>query len=123
MTLYQTVVMVFINRNMVNGCYNLMSFNINTIIMNTGIKHHPERHRFEIQINGVTGYVEYEESAAEIDITHTIVPSEIGGRGIGTDLVKYALAYARVEHMKVIPSCSFVAAMMDKHEVYKDLRA
>lgn len=90
--------------------------------MNTAIEHHPERHRFEIQVDGVTGYIEYEESGDKIDFTHTIVPSEIGGRGIGTDLVKYALAYARVEHLKVIPSCSFVAAMMDNNEVYQDLR-
>ena len=91
-------------------------------MMNTAIKHHPERHRFEIHVDGETGYIEYEESAAEIDYTHTVVPKGIGGRGIGTDLVKYALAYARVEHLKVIPSCSFVAAMIDNNDVYKDLR-
>lgn len=90
--------------------------------MNTAIKHNSERHRFEILIDGVTGYIEYEESGDEIDFTHTIVPSEIGGRGIGTDLVKYALAYARVEHLKVIPSCSFVESMIQNNEVYKDLK-
>ena len=90
--------------------------------MNTGIKHHPENNRFEIHIDGYIGYIEYQKTADVIDYTHTIVPPELGGRGLGTELVKYALAYARVEHLKVVPTCSFVAALMDKHPVYQDLR-
>ena len=90
--------------------------------MNTGIKHHPKKHRFEVHIDGHTGYIEYEKTATVIDYTHTIVPPELGGQGLGTELVKYALAYARVEHLKVIPTCSFVAAMMDKHAIYQDLK-
>ncbi len=90
--------------------------------MNTAIKHHLDKKRFEVHIDGFVGYVEYEKSAAVIDYTHTIVPRELGGQGLGTELVKYALAYARVEHLKVIPTCSFVAALMDKHSIYQDLR-
>ena len=89
--------------------------------MNTGIKHYPENNRFEIHIDGMIGYVEYKKSAAVIDYAHTVVPRKLSGRGLGTELVKYALAYARVEHLKVIPSCSFVAAMIDKHVVYQDI--
>ncbi len=91
--------------------------------MNTNIKHNPENSKFEVHVNGFVGYIEYEKSATVIDYTHTIVPPELGGQGLGTELVKYALAYARVEHLKVIPSCSFVAALMDKYVVYQDLRA
>jgi len=65
--------------------------------MNTEIKYHPQNNRFE-------------------------APRELGGHGLGTELVKYALAYAWVEHLTVIPTCSFVAALMDKHVVYQDLR-
>jgi len=90
--------------------------------MNTGIKHHPENNRFEVRIDELVGYVEYEKSKGVIDYTHTIVPRELGGRGLGTELVKYALAYARVKHLKVIPTCSFVAVIMGKHAVYQDLR-
>ncbi len=91
--------------------------------MNTDITHEPQNNRFEVHTDGAVGYIEYEKSATVINYTHTVVPSELGGRGLGTELVKYALAYARVEHLKVIPSCSFVAALIDKHAVYQDLRA
>ena len=91
--------------------------------MNKAIKHQPEKNRFTVKIDGFEGYIEYLRTASVIDYTHTIVPKALGGRGLGTDLVKYALAYARVEHLTVIPSCSFVAAMMEKHVVYQDLRA
>lgn len=89
--------------------------------MNLLIKQNKESQRFEILINGLTGYMTYVQHNDFIDFTHTIVPKQLGGQGIGTDLVKYGLAYARVHHLKVKPSCSFVAAMMDKNKVYQDL--
>jgi predicted GNAT family acetyltransferase len=90
--------------------------------MNKDIIHIPARNRFEVHTDGFVGFLEYDKSADSINYTHTIIPKELGGRGLGTELVKYALAYARVEHLKVIPSCSFVAALMDEHSVYHDLR-
>lgn len=91
-------------------------------IMRIQIVHQPKDHRFIIEIENKVAYIEYEKSKNVLDLTHTIVPREMGGQGLGTQLVKYALAYARVEHLKVIPTCSFVAALMDKHVVYQDLR-
>ncbi len=90
--------------------------------MNPQIIHKPKDHRFVIQVENMVAYIEYEQSTNLIDLTHTIVPRELGGQGMGTQLVKYALAYARVKHLKVIPTCSFVAALMDKYVVYQDLR-
>ncbi|OOR90826.1 GNAT family N-acetyltransferase [Moraxella caviae] len=88
----------------------------------TTITHHPERRRFETQIDGHTAYLSYEIVSDDVlDYDHTIVPSELGGRGLGKQLVKHALDYARANGKKVIPTCSFVAAIIDKTPEYQDL--
>jgi predicted GNAT family acetyltransferase len=51
------------------------------------------------------------------------VPKELNGRGIGSRLVRGVLDIARAEGLKVRPLCPFVAAYIDKHPEYADLRA
>lgn len=85
------------------------------------IKHNQENQRFEVHLEGHVGFMSYVLSDGVIEYNHTIVPKELGGRGIGSELVKYGLAYARVNHLKVIPSCSFVEAFINKHGVFQDL--
>ncbi len=54
---------------------------------------------------------------------HTIVPPEIGGRGIAGKLVEALIADARAGNFKVTPECSYVAAAFAKHPEWADLRA
>lgn len=91
--------------------------------MLTQIKHNNDSHRFEVHLDDHMGYLSYLLKDGVINYNHTIVPQALGGRGIGTELVKYALAYARVHHLKVIPACSFVEAYIVKHPEHQDLLA
>jgi len=92
--------------------------------MSINIEHNTQTHRFETHIDGHTGYLEYEkQSDGVLDFTHTIVPKELGGQGIGSQLVKHGLEYARAHDYKVKPSCLFVDAYINKHEDYQSLRA
>jgi len=92
--------------------------------MSINIEHNKQIHRFEVHIDGHTGYLEYKEQGdGLLEYAHTIVPKQLGGQGIGSQLVKHALDYARDNNYKVIPSCSFVDAYMNKHESYQSLRA
>ena len=91
--------------------------------MLTTIEHNTETHRFAVQLDGHVGYLSYLLKDGVVNYNHTIVPKALGGRGIGTELVKYALAYARVNHLKVIPGCSFVEAYINKHPEHQDLLA
>ncbi len=90
--------------------------------MSAAVKHDATRHRFETVVDGHTGYIEYHMVDAVMSIDHTIVPSEIGGRGIAGTLMKTALDYARAEGLKVIPACSYADAYITKHPEYEDLR-
>jgi uncharacterized protein len=52
---------------------------------------------------------------------HTVVPPELGGKGVGGKLVAALIADAREKGFKVAPECSFVAAAFDKHPEWADL--
>lgn len=54
---------------------------------------------------------------------HTLVPVEIGGRGVAGKLVDALIADARAEHFRIDPKCSYVEATFRKHPEWADLRA
>jgi hypothetical protein len=82
----------------------------------------PERHRFEIDLgDGQFAFAEYTLPAGKIMFTHTEVPENHEGRGIGTVLIEAGLAAARERGLKVIPICPFFAAYMQKHSEVQDL--
>ena len=85
------------------------------------IVHNETAKRFETSIDGHMGYISYKEHDDKLVYDHTIVPQELGGRGVGSALVKQALNYARENNKKVVPQCSFVASYIDKHPDYQDL--
>lgn len=88
------------------------------------ITHNLATQRFETTIEGHTAYLSYDKvDDTTLDYNHTIVPSELGGRGIGTALVKHALDYVKAQGLKVVPSCSFVRHFISKDSDYADLVA
>jgi len=78
-------------------------------------------HRFELAIEGHLAATYYKIENGVITFIHTEVPPELGGKGVGSKLVKDALDQVRKEGMKVIAQCPFVKAYIDKHNEYADL--
>ena len=83
----------------------------------------PARHRFELEADGHIAFAAYEREDGIITFTHTIVPGALQGRGIGSTLIKAALAAVRAEGLKVVPECPFVRAYIEKHPEEQDLVA
>ena len=54
---------------------------------------------------------------------HTLVPPEIGGRGIAARLVAALIEDARKQDFTVDPQCSYVAAAFAKHPEWASLHA
>lgn len=74
------------------------------------IEHDVSGNRFVASIDGHEAVLEYRRlDASTLDYTRTFVPPQLRGRGIATELVRHALAYAAREELTVVPSCSFVA--------------
>jgi len=91
--------------------------------MTSAITHDRVGHKFTTTVDGHEGYVDYSTGDGRIVITHTVVPAEIGGRGIAAELVKAALDFARSEGLKVVPECSYAAGYLQKHPEYASLIA
>jgi predicted GNAT family acetyltransferase len=87
------------------------------------VRDNTERHRFELDLDGHTAFSTYRREGSLITILHTEVPKELNGQGIGSRLARGLLEIARAQGLKVKPLCPFVAAYMDKHQEYADLRA
>lgn len=70
------------------------------------------------------GTLEWEPRGEDVRVaTHTIVPKEIGGRGVGTRLVERMVSDAFRKGFKIEPKCPFVAAKFDEHPEWADVRA
>ena len=76
-------------------------------------------HRFELVVDGHLAYEVFERFPGGIAYLHTIVPKELGGQGVGSQLVKHILDYAAQNQLKVRPDCPFVKAYIDKHPEYQ----
>ena len=81
------------------------------------------RNRFELVVDGARAVAQYTLDGQVMHFTHTIVPQEVEGRGIGSRLIKGALDEARSRGLKVDPVCPFVRAYIEKHAEYGDLLA
>lgn len=78
---------------------------------------------FELSVDGTKAVAAYQLEGERIVFTHTVVPPEIEGRGVGSKLVRGALDQVRDRGLKVIAQCSFVRAWIDRHPEYRDLLA
>jgi predicted GNAT family acetyltransferase len=92
-----------------------MDESVNDVVKNS------ERHRYELLVDGHIAATYYEKSDGEITFVHTEVPPELGGKGIGSKLVRGALDQVRAEGLKVVAQCPFVKAFIERHAQYADL--
>ena len=87
------------------------------------IRHEPAARRFVADVDGATAYLSYREIDERVlDFDHTFVPRAVRGGGIASQLTQRALDYARERGARVVPSCPFVAAYIERHPEYGDLR-
>jgi predicted GNAT family acetyltransferase len=89
--------------------------------MNNAVSNNPAHHRYELAVDGHIAATYYELADGVITFVHTEVPPELGGKGIGSQLVRGALDQVRADGLKVIAQCPFVKAWIDKHPDYADL--
>lgn len=89
----------------------------------SSVQDNEAKHQFELIVDGHTALAAYRLKPGVITFTHTEVPKELGGRGIGSQLAKGALDQVRERGLKVVPLCPFIKAYIEKHAEYQDLLA
>jgi hypothetical protein len=67
------------------------------------VKHVPERNRFEASLDGQVAHLDYMKVGTTLIFTHTEVPINLEGQGIGAKLVKAGLEYVREQNLTAAP--------------------
>jgi len=84
----------------------------------------PERGRFEIRDGErVVGLASYHVDGGLMTLPHTEIDPSMGGRGLGTQLVRGVLVAARERGLHVLPYCSFIRKYLLDHPEELDLVA
>ena len=89
--------------------------------VNTTPTHRPDAQCFEVQLDGHRAVCSYQRQGIEVALHHTEVPAALQGRGLAAELVAATLAWARHEGLQVRPSCSYVAAYIQRRPDTQDL--
>jgi predicted GNAT family acetyltransferase len=87
----------------------------------TEIVNNKAKCRYELTVDGHLAATYYNVADGVITFVHTEVPPELGGKGIGSRLIKGALDQVRADGLKVIAQCPFVKGWIDKHAECADL--
>ncbi len=89
------------------------------------VMHEKSSQQFVAVVEGKTAYLDYDilNNGTLLDYHHTFVPPELRGRNIAQDIVKFALEYAKQNHLHIKPSCPYVERYIEKHPEYQSLIA
>ena len=87
------------------------------------VRDNPAAHRFELAIDGspeVAGAY-YSMDGDRLTLTHTIVPPQFEGQGVGSRLAKGVFDILRAKGRKAVLRCPFMAAYYERHPDYADI--
>jgi predicted GNAT family acetyltransferase len=79
------------------------------------IDHDRAAQRFTTAVSGYTAELTYTLADGVMSITHTGVPSEIGGRGVAAQLMQAAVQAAAAHAWSINPVCSYAVRYLAKH--------
>jgi predicted GNAT family acetyltransferase len=85
------------------------------------VVHNRSKSRFEMEVGGQLAIAEYSRDGDRILFTHTEVPPQFRGHGLAEKIVLFGLEVARRENLRVVPLCSYVARVLQRHPEYREL--
>ncbi len=80
-----------------------------------------ENKRYEMHVGDFLAKIDYIKTRTKIFLTHTEVPVELEGQGIGSQLVRKALTDIKEKDLILVPLCPFVATYIKNHPEWKSL--
>jgi predicted GNAT family acetyltransferase len=90
--------------------------------MTTPVADNPASSRFEITIDGeLAGFVDYRKDGDEYALPHTRVFTRFEGHGVGSELVRGALAEIAERGGTALPYCPFVPKVIRDNPEFLEL--
>lgn len=81
----------------------------------TSIVDNPTAGRFEHRDGLHLAELVYRVEGERLVLVHTGVPDELGGQGVGGELVRAAVGKARAEGLVIDPQCPFARRWLQRH--------
>jgi len=89
--------------------------------MQVQVQNDEQGRRFHAEIDGHRARLDYLRHDRTLNLVHTEVDPALRGKGVGEAVVRHALDTARLQGLKVIPTCPFVKKFVERHPEYQDL--
>jgi len=95
------------------------------MVEENAVRDNKREQRFEMRLTeGKTAFIQYEKAGeGALALTHTEVPEEFEGKGIGGALVKKTFEIIQEENLKIVPTCPFISVYLKRHPEYQSLVA
>lgn len=90
----------------------------------SAVTDNPAKHRFELRIDDSGGEIAaayYQIEDDRLILTHTEVPQQFSGQGIGSQLARGVFDTIRASGRKAVLRCPFMAAYYARHREYSDI--
>jgi len=81
----------------------------------------PDRHRFELNVDGQVVFADYRRKGDVLTILHVEAPPALRGTGAAGRFMQGVMDKVRAEGLKVMPVCSYAVAWLERHKEYQDL--
>ena len=82
------------------------------------VRHNEAESRYELDTPHGLAVAVYRQQGDSRLFTHTEVPPEDEGHGLGAQLVRAALDDTKAHGLRIVPACSFVVAFVRRHPEY-----
>jgi predicted GNAT family acetyltransferase len=94
-----------------------MKIDLNSLV----VEHNAKEDRFEINLENDQPLVQYVLRGKTMQVIRTFVPPELEGQGIAAKMTRVVLEYAKENHFRIVPLCSYTATYIERHPEYKEL--
>jgi predicted GNAT family acetyltransferase len=89
--------------------------------MDDRVADNPTAHRFEIPVGDTIAAAYYRLEDGRVVLTHTEVPEQFSGRGLGSKLAAGVFGLIRESGRKAVIRCPFMAGWAGRHREVADL--
>lgn len=83
--------------------------------------HNQDESKYEYHIDGHVAYITYDDQDGEMHLTHTIVPTELAGKGLAKTLLEDVLQEIKKADKKAVAQCSYIVKYQEKNPQASEL--
>lgn len=84
--------------------------------MTDTFRHNPELSRYELDVDGLLAFADYQRSGQRLVIPHVETDPALRGQGAAGRLMAKVAETARAEGMRITPICSYAAAWLKRND-------